>query len=241
MTLGLCPRTSMRPEMWALLGASVSMILTLSHLLVIVPRLPEPRVEEIGAETLSVKPRYRDLVTGRRAVVITAAAAACGAMSALAPGWGRGLWWVWAGSVLTLVAVDQATTFLPHRLWGWCLAESLLALAIGSVIGDPPVTLLAAAAALAVVAQAPFWLLWRLGGGLGFGDVRLAGLMGLTGAALGTEGWTLTLFAAAVTGALLALAVTAVRRLRPSPWGQVFAYGPALWAGPWIALALTRL
>lgn len=226
--------------MWAVLGAAVSAVLALGHLLVAVPRLAEPSADEVEGDVLAVKPPYRDLATPRRAAVVTALAAACGALSVLAPGWGRGVWWVWAGSVLTLVAVDQATTFLPRRLWYWCLAESVLALAVGAVIGHPPAGLLALPV-LAVVTMVPFWLLWRWGGGLGYGDVRLAGGMGLTGGVLGTAGWTTSLLAAALAGALLALGIATLRRIRPSPWGRVFAYGPALWVGPWAALTLTLL
>ncbi|AXE39239.1 hypothetical protein JS278_02087 [Acidipropionibacterium virtanenii] len=224
-----------------LIGAAASTALALSHLLVIVPMLPEPDEEEVGSEVLALKPRYRSLVTARRTATLALIAALCGGMSAMSPAWGRGLWWVWAGSALTLIAVDQATTFLPRRLWAWCLIESLLALAGGAAVVGLPASVLAATAALAVAATVPFWLMWRLGGGLGFGDVRLAGTMGLTGAALGTTGWALALFAAAVAGALLAIGITIVRRFRPSPWGPVFAYGPALWVGPWAALAIFSL
>ncbi|MDU5843810.1 MAG: leader peptidase (prepilin peptidase)/N-methyltransferase, partial [Cutibacterium avidum] len=48
-----------------------------------------------------------------------------------------------------------------------------------------------------------------------------------------------TLLASTVLGAVMAIVTTLIRRCRPSPWGSAFAYGPALWAGPWVALAIS--
>lgn len=223
------------------LGAAVAVALALAHLLILVPRLAEPDPRDAEPWELAVKPRYRDLVTVRRAAVLALVAMACGAIAALAPAWGRGLWWAWAGSVLTLVAVDQATTFLPRRLWYWCLGEGLLALVLGCVAAPPALHQVATASLLGIAAMAPFWLAWRLGGTMGFGDVRLAAGTGLTSGVLGVPGWTCGILASALAGALLAIGVTAWRRYRPSPWGRVFAYGPALWAGPWLALLWTGL
>ncbi|MDN5976923.1 Uncharacterised protein [Acidipropionibacterium jensenii] len=220
-------------------GAAVSLLLAIVHLRVLVPRLPEPDPDEVGAEVIAAKPRYRDLVTPARTAVLSVLAMAAGAATSQVPAWGRGIWWVWAGSVLTLVAVDQATTFLPVRLWRWCLAEGLIAAAVtAALVSTRPADLLACLV-LGAVTAGLFWLVWRLGAGLGFGDVRLAAGTGAVGAVLGLEGWAASLMATALTGVLIGVGTTLVRRFRPSPWGTVFGYGPALWLGPWGALAVS--
>lgn len=220
----------------AVLGAAVALLLALGHLLVLVPRLPEPDPEEVGAEVVAAKPRYRDLATGPRLIAVAALALAAGAACGAAPAWGRGLWWVWAGSVLALAAVDQATTFLPLRLWRWCLAEGAAALLIGVLATGGQLRVLPVCAGLGLAAAVPFWLVWRSVGGIGYGDVRLAAGAGAVSAVLGVDGWLTGLLAAALAGAALGLVTALVRRFRPSPWGAVFGYGPALWLGPWIAL-----
>lgn len=231
------------------LGATVALVLALGHLVVLVPRLAEPDAREVGADVVAVKPRYRDLVTPRRVAVTALLAVTAGASSSAVPEPGRGLWWVWAGPVLTLVVVDQATTFLPVRMWRWCLAESVILMVGWVVLAGPPArsaTMVVAQgwavlgwAGLGLAAAAPFWLMWRLTGGIGYGDVRLAAGAGAVSAVLGTDGWLTGLLASALVGVLLAVGTWAVRRVRPSPWGQVFSYGPALWLGPWIALAVS--
>ncbi|WCC80544.1 leader peptidase (prepilin peptidase)/N-methyltransferase [Cutibacterium equinum] len=234
--------------MWAVLGIAVSCGLALWHLLVTVPRLTEPTVEEVGEEVLAVKPRYASLVTPTRTAIVIATAALCGFLSTLAPRWSWGVWWVWSGSVATLVAVDQATTFLPVRLWRRCVAESVVALATTvAATSPPPIPTLAGCLAVAAASTGFFWLMWRLSSSLGYGDVRLAAGTGFVGATTGVSsvhpgvlqaGMT-TLLAATVLGALLAIATTLIRRRRPSPWGSAFAYGPALWSGPWAALVIS--
>ncbi|MGK2309404.1 leader peptidase (prepilin peptidase)/N-methyltransferase [Cutibacterium sp. V947] len=234
--------------MWAVLGIAVSCGLALWHLLVTVPRLTEPTVDEVGEGVLGIKPRYDSLATPIRTLVVMATAAVCGFSSTSAPRWSWGLWWVWSGSVATLVAVDQATTFLPVRLWRRCVAESAVALIAGLVVTWPPhLPTLAGCVATAAVATGFFWLMWRLTSSLGYGDVRLSAGTGFLGATTGIlaphpdtfQAGMTTLLAATMLGAVVAIVTTLIRRHRPSPWGSTFAYGPALWAGPWVALAIS--
>ncbi|MCI1746762.1 MAG: leader peptidase (prepilin peptidase)/N-methyltransferase [Acidipropionibacterium sp.] len=224
--------------MHAALGSAVALGLALTHLLILVPRLPEPDPEEVGGEVVAAKPRYRDLVTPPRVAAVAILAIAAGAACTLVPAHGRALWWVWAGSVLTLVAVDQATTFLPLRLWRWSLAEGIAAAVIGVLVTGSAIIEPLIWAGLGLVASVPFWLVWRLRAGIGFGDVRLAAGTGSVAAVLGVDPWLVALMASALAGAVLGVASWLVRRIRPSPWGSAFGYGPALWLGPWAALAL---
>lgn len=220
------------------LGAAVALSLALIHLLILVPRLPEPDPEEVGEDVVAAKPCYRDLVTPIRVTAVTILAIAAGAACTQVPAHGRALWWVWAGSVLTLVTVDQATTFLPLRLWRWCLAEGIVAAVIGVLITRSAIIELLVWAGLGLAASVPFWLVWQLRAGIGFGDVRLAIGTGTVAAVLGVDPWLVALMASALAGAVLGVVSWLVRRIRPSPWGSAFGYGPALWLGPWAALAL---
>jgi len=71
------------------------------------------------------------------------------------------------------------------------------------------------------------------GGGLGFGDVKLAGVLGLF---LGWVGWSpvvLSVLAAFLIGGVLALTLLLLRRASRS---SHIAFGPAMILGAWVAL-----
>ena len=234
--------------MWIILGSAVACVLALWHLRVTVPNLVEPTVEEVGDAVLAIKPTYASLTTPTRTFVVAVTAAVCGAASVCAPPWAWGVWWIWSGSVTTLVIVDYATTFLPLKLWRRCVAEAGVALLSGIVLTRPPrARWLIACVLIAGVSTGFFWLMWRLNSSLGYGDVRLAagtGFLGATTAVLSpypdfVRAGMMTLLSSTILGAVVAVIVTLVRKHRPSPWGSAFAYGPAIWAGPWMALAIS--
>jgi len=92
-------------------------------------------------------------------------------------------------------------------------------------------------AALAGVALFAVYLTLALvspgGGGLGFGDVKLAGVLGLL---LGWLGWgpvVVSVLAAFVMGGVIALALLVARRATRS---SHIAFGPAMILGAWVAL-----
>jgi leader peptidase (prepilin peptidase)/N-methyltransferase len=71
------------------------------------------------------------------------------------------------------------------------------------------------------------------GGGLGFGDVKLAGVLGLL---LGWLGWgpvAVSVLAAFVTGGIIAVALLLTRRAHRS---SHIAFGPSMILGAWVAL-----
>lgn len=190
-------------------------------------RLPAPReAPDVDFGTLATR-RFRLLVGGITAGV----------------GWlcltlvDPSLWPVWLpliglGTVLGLI--DAQTTFLPLRLNYLTLAlVSLGAIVSAGMRGDPWSLLWAAAGA--TIATALFWLLWRFSGGkLGFGDVRLAAVLGVVGGATSPE----VLYWMFLLGTLIGAIWAVVVRVRGR---QEFAYGPALLLGAPAALLFTAV
>ncbi|TFV87633.1 A24 family peptidase [Blastococcus sp. CT_GayMR16] len=143
---------------------------------------------------------------------------------------------VWAaGAAVVLGAVDLSSHRLPDRVTyptaGVCAAAFLLDAA---VLGSWGALLRAVAAAVAAylvgagaAAISPE--------GLGYGDVKLLGLLGLV---LGWFGWGVLLagvFLGLLTGAVVSLALLAARR---AGWRTALPFGPPLMTGAVLALAL---
>jgi leader peptidase (prepilin peptidase) / N-methyltransferase len=143
---------------------------------------------------------------------------------------------VWAaGAGLVLAAVDLAVHRLPDRVLLPAVVACLTALLVdAAATGSWPAlgrAVLAGAAAFAVAALAGA----LSAGGLGFGDVKLLGLIGLL---LGWAGWGVLL-----AGVLLGLLVGAGGSLlmvatRRAGWRTAVPFGPPLLAGAALALAL---
>ncbi|MFT3971862.1 MAG: A24 family peptidase [Micropruina sp.] len=137
-----------------------------------------------------------------------------------------------APGVLAAV-IDARTGYLPKRLAqaAWLLTAAGLLTAGGWLGVDSVVR----AGLGAFVTGALFWAFWRFGGGFGYGDVRLAPVIG---AASAVVGWPL------LAGALLLGGVLGIcwgLAWRASGRGRAFPYGPALVAGPFLALAGSAL
>jgi len=178
---------------------------------------------------------YADLVSPRLVLTVLACSFAALLLSFLLTDWQT--WPVWAvlGTVGVLLAiVDGCTGLLPLRLT-WAFGGLTLAGAAASawLRADPAVLLVAALCGLG--AGLLFWLLWRIGGGLGFGDVRLATVLGVATGAVGLElaVWSFLL------GGLAGVVWGVVARLRSGP--GAFPYGPSLVLGPYLALVCQLL
>ncbi len=146
-----------------------------------------------------------------------------------------GLAWAAAAGVV-LGAVDLASHRLPDRVtfpaYGVCGAAFVVDAAVLGSWGAAVRALVAAAAAFAVAAGAAA----IAPDGLGFGDVKLLGLLGLV---LGWAGWGVLLagiFLGLLTGALTSVVLVAARR---AGWRTALPFGPPLLVGAVLALGLT--
>jgi len=219
--------------MIALLCAS-GLVMAIVHGALIAPRLPEPPDgDEVG------KLPYAALLTRRRLAGLVAVSAIAQMGLLPPPGYMRPLWFVYGSAVAALIWVDACTTWLPTKMVRLAWAEMVVAVgAMAWLAGDwrQAVGVIAGAAAAAGF----LWVFWRFSrGGIGFGDVRLAPLVGAVAATMGVTGWLTAMLAGSAVGVVWGL-VTARRHPAPGT-ARGFAYGPALWAGPYVALLWSAL
>lgn len=129
-----------------------------------------------------------------------------------------------------LWATDVVSGRLPNRLVlpGYLAAGSGL-VAQWLVTGTPPLLALVSGVAYFV-----FMLGFGLAGGMGMGDVKLAGVLGIAAGAVGPFAAICSPLAAFVLGGVAA--VFALRRGA----GSRIPFGPFMLAGFWIAVVLAR-
>lgn len=153
----------------------------------------------------------------------------------------QGLDWplVWLAPLVPvavgLAHVDWHTRLLPRRVVVPATLAVLAAVVVVGLVTDQRDALVRALVAMVVV-RSFFWVLWFVhASGLGFGDVRLAALVGLV---LGWEGWgavALGLWsgfvALGVPGVLLALVRRDLALVR-----KAYPFGPAMLAGALVGL-----
>jgi leader peptidase (prepilin peptidase) / N-methyltransferase len=148
-------------------------------------------------------------------------------------GWGPALVPAVYLAVLTapLTSTDIALHRLPNRLVVPGYVFALVGVALSGAIGGTlPVVALAAGAAYFV-----FLLLMNLAGGMGMGDVKLAGVLGLglglVSAGAAVAGLVLAFLLGGTAGAASMLAQRSGPRTR-------IPFGPFLLAGYWASVAL---
>jgi leader peptidase (prepilin peptidase) / N-methyltransferase len=140
-----------------------------------------------------------------------------------------------AGAAVVLGAVDLASHRLPDRVTYPAYAVCGVALLVDAAVLGSWGELVRAAAAAAVTFLLAAGAAAISPAGLGFGDVKLLGLLGLL---LGWAGWGVLLagiFLGLLTGASVSLALLAIRR---AGWRTALPFGPPLLAGAVLALAL---
>ena len=145
-------------------------------------------------------------------------------------------WAALAGIGALLGLVDLRTTYLPLRLNYLGIGLGLAGAGVAGWLERSwqPVVW---AAASGLVATGFFWLVWRFSGDrFGFGDVRLAGLIGAAAGCLGLTFLIWSMVLGTAIGAVWGIVVQ-VRHRGTHP----FPYGPALLLGPVIAMPLRWL
>ena len=203
-------------------------------------RLPEPNTDTGGdaddpGDPADAKVPYAALATRRFAAIVGALSAVAVAIPALAlprpvlPGW-----LVLATLGLLLAAIDARTTWLPLPLTRLAWAAMAAAIGVGAAFGGWAQLVRGLGGFL--LAGAVFGAIWLVTrGGIGFGDVRFAPLVGAATAAVS---WTLLAWAlvlGSLAGALIGVIRLAVGRRGP------FAYAPSILVGAYLAAAATWL
>jgi leader peptidase (prepilin peptidase) / N-methyltransferase len=192
-------------------------------------RLPEPK------EPADDKPLYSDLSRTPRlglwcAIVAGVAAAAIGAVLGIDAGLPA---WVYLCVVgVALSFIDWRTKLLPF----WIVAPSYAVVATSLIIAALATTdwesLTRAAIGLAATFGI-FLLMWLVyPKGLGYGDVRLSGVLGM---ALAWEGWTqlvFGLYAAFLLGGVVGGILSAFKVVDR----KGYPFGPFLLFGAWLAM-----
>lgn len=218
-----------------LIGAVVvGMGLTMIQLLIL-RHHPEP--DEADPD-IAAKATYHSLVTTRSTLGLVALdVGLCLATSHLlgAVSW---RYVAWSSTTLVLVWVDAKTTWLPLRCHQTALAATLAGLATDLWLAPTPGASLVGGLLGGLGAFGLFALIWLLTRRWGFGDVRLAGLLGLAAGSFGLDAWMAGILVGTTASALYGLVVTGWRRWHPHPLGSAFAYGPGLWLGLYCLPAL---
>lgn len=144
------------------------------------------------------------------------------------------LWLAWSALVITgplLGLIDLRTTLLPMRLNYLGLGLAVAGAGLAAWLAGTPKPLIWAAAG-GVGGLAVFWLVWYFSGRqMGFGDVRLAAVLGvITGAtSLALLLWAFLL--GSVAGVVWGLIAARGR-------GNPYPYGPSMLLGPPLALVV---
>lgn len=195
--------------------------------------LPEPAPDP---ENDAIKRRYSELaaVPGLRLWTAAAAATAC-AVGALAVGWSAALpMWIYLGVVgVALTYIDWCTRLLPTRLIAPSYAVvGLLAVLASAVTGDWGALLRALLGW--VVFGGLYFVLWLVHPrGMGYGDVRLSGVLGI---ALGWLGWA-ELVIGIYAGFLLGAVIGGGLALAKVVDAKRYAFGPFMLAGALVGAA----
>lgn len=192
----------------------------------VIARLPEPVAETGTAEKvpyaqLASRPRLALQLAAAGAVVGTLVGWRLGDQAALAA-------WIYLGGVgVVLAYVDACTRLLPTRVVAPSYGVVCVLVCVAAAIDADPQRLLRAAFGWLAIGGFYFLLWFVYPRGMGYGDVRLSGLLGI---ALGYLGWAplvTGLYAGFLLGAVGGglLAVLSANKRRPFPFGPFMLLG----------------
>ncbi|WP_405059864.1 A24 family peptidase [Kribbella sp. NBC_01505] len=227
----------------ALLAAGVGVVLCGPAAFFLGPWLmrtiPEPELEEGDSKVL-----YADLAGPRAAYWCGGLAGVSGGLLGWALGTNAGLaaWLLLAVAGAVLGYIDARTRFLPSVIIWPTYGVVALALVIAALASGEWGSLRRAAIA-GVIGFGVFWVLWYVFPvGVGFGDVRLSGLLGI---ALGWLGWgefASGLYGGFLFGAVVGIVLIVARvktRKDMVPFGPYMLLGAL--AGVFVGDSLARL
>jgi leader peptidase (prepilin peptidase)/N-methyltransferase len=140
-----------------------------------------------------------------------------------------------AGAAVVLTSVDLAVHRLPDRVTYPAFAFAAVALAADAAALGSWIPLLRAGAAAAAAFLVAVGIAALAPDALGFGDVKLLGVLGLV---LGWFGWGMLLsgiFLGLLVGGVVSVGLLATRR---AGWRTALPFGPPLLAGAVLALAV---
>ncbi|WP_168626191.1 A24 family peptidase [Cryobacterium sp. BB307] len=134
---------------------------------------------------------------------------------------------------IALTAIDLETSLLPNVivLPSYVVAAVLLT-AAALIVGDPA-RLLTAAAGGAILFVAYLLMALLYPGGMGLGDVKLAGVLGIYLGWLGWEELAVGSFAAFLLGGLFSVILVVVRRAGRR---TAIPFGPWMLVGAWVGI-----
>lgn len=144
-----------------------------------------------------------------------------------------------AAGGIALAVIDARTKILPDRIIFPLYGIGLAGLGAASWLEHRGGAFLTALTAMAVL----FGLLYLIAmfGSMGYGDVKLAGLLGLYLGWLGLPVVVVGLVLGTLIGALVCVGIVAVHVARRQPWRKLpIAFGPFLIAGA-VAAAVLRV
>lgn len=201
----------------------------------LIARVPEPELVE-GEEP---KPLYVD-VAARPGLAVRAvlASAAAGAVVGFAVGWAWPLLFLLplVPVCVALAVIDWHTFLLPSRIVLPAHAAVILLAGVVWLMDRETDPLLRALIGMVVV-RSVFWVLWLIrSSGMGFGDVRLAALLGFV---LGHLGWgelVVGVYSGFLVFGLPGLAIAVVRRNRQL-LRTAFPFGPFMLTGALVGIA----
>lgn len=140
-----------------------------------------------------------------------------------------------AGAAIALAAIDLEHHRLPNAIVLPSYAVAALGLGVPAILAGDVVRLGTAAAGAGLLFALYFvlWLVWP--GGMGMGDVKLAGVLGLY---LGFSGWgalAVGAFGAFILGGLISIALIALKRANRK---SGIPFGPWMLGGAWIGIVV---
>jgi leader peptidase (prepilin peptidase)/N-methyltransferase len=203
--------------------------------------LPEPppgEAAQVRDGDEGDKPAYADLAARPRLAALAALVSlVAGALVGAATGWGWALVWLvpLVPVAVALSYIDWHTRLLPRLVVLPATLAAVVAMVVVGLATDQVDALVRALVAMVAV-RSFFWLLWFVrSAGMGFGDVRLAALVGLV---LGWVGWgtvAIGVWVGFVAFAVPGLVLAVVRRDR-ALLKQAFPFGPFMAAGALVGL-----